>query len=378
MTSSAAPAAVSVSTAAPRHVPTLIIGAGQTGLATAYYLRRAGHECLVVHADGRVGDQWRHRYASLRLNTPAVRDALPGTPFPAARYSFPTGAEMGDYLERYAAEHAIPVEHRTEVTAVRRTGDGGYDVSTTRGPIAADSVVVATGAERVARIPEFADQVDPGIRQLHSGAYRAPDQLLPGPVLVVGASQSGADLALEAAQAGHDVWLAGRVHGEVPVVLGSRKARIGFPVLWFAANHILTLRTPVGRRMAAKVRAGGAPLLRVKRADLDAAGVHRVESRVTGVVGGKPSLADGTVLDVANVLWCTGYRTDFSYISPSIVDAHGWPREAGGVVPESPGLYFMGLLFQRGFYSMLIGGAGRDAKYIARQITKRARRAARR
>ena len=162
------------------------------------------------------------------------------------------------------------------------------------------------------------------------------------------------------------------------MVLGSRKARIGFPVLWFVANHVLTLRTPIGRRVAPKIRAGGAPLLRVKRADLDAAGVRRVEARVTGAVDGKPQLADGTVLDAANVLWCTGFRSDYSFITPSVVGENGWPRERGGIVAESPGLYFMGLLFQRGFYSMLIGGAGRDAKYIARQITARSRRAARR
>jgi putative flavoprotein involved in K+ transport len=377
-TTTVLPAAEPIRAAAPRAIPTVIIGAGQTGLATAYYLRRAGHDCLVLHAENRVGDQWRNRYASLRLNTPAVRDALPGTPFPAPPYSFPTGAEMGDYLERYAAEHGIPVQHRTEVTAVRRGDDGCYQVLTTRGPLVAENVVVATGAERIARIPECAERLDPGIRQIHSGAYRSPDQFLPGPVLVVGASQSGADLALEAAQAGHEVWLAGRVHGEVPVVLGSRKARIGFPVLWFLANHVLTLRTPIGRRIAPKIRAGGTPLLRVKRADLDAAGVRRLEDRVTGAVDGKPELADGTVLDVANVLWCTGYRSDFSFITPSVVGENGWPRERGGVVPESPGLYFMGLLFQRGFYSMLIGGAGRDAKFIARLITVRSRRAARR
>jgi putative flavoprotein involved in K+ transport len=113
--------------------------------------------------------------------------------------------------------------------------------------------------------------------------------------------------------------------------------------------------------------------LRVKRRHLDEAGVRRLEARTTDVVDGKPALADGTVLDVANVVWCTGYRQDFSFIEPSPTGDDGWPRDEGGVVPDLPGLYFMGLMFQRGFYSMLSGGAGRDARFIARHILARTR-----
>lgn len=190
---------------------------------------------------------------------------------------------------------------------------------------------------------------------------------------MVGSGQSGADVALELAGAGHEVWLSGKVNGEPPITLGTRRARLMFPILWFVANHVLTTRTPIGRKLQPVIRSEGTPLLRVKRADLDAAGVHRVESRTTGVVDGLPQLDDGTVLDVANVVWCTGFRQKFDFIHPSITGADGWPRDKGGVVPDSPGLYFMGLLFQRGFYSMLIGGAGRDAKYIARHIVTRTR-----
>ncbi|MGV1007614.1 MAG: flavin-containing monooxygenase [Dermatophilaceae bacterium] len=351
-----------------RRVKTLVIGAGQTGLATAYYLTRAGHDCLVVDEHGRVGDQWRRRYDSLRLNTPAGRDALPGMPFPAPRHSFPTGREMGDYLEAYVRAHAIDVAHRTSVQRVERLPGGGYRVSCSTMVVDADQVVVATGGEHHPRVPGFASLLDPGIRQVHSGRYHGPSQLLPGPVLVVGASQSGADLALECAQAGHETWLSGTVKGEIPVDIDSRRARLAVPVLFFVATHVLTERTPIGRSMRPRIRAGGTPLIRVKRRHLDQAGVHRVESRTTGVLDGRPQLADGTVLEVANVLWCTGFEQDFSFIHPSVVDEGGWPRDEGGVVPDSPGLYFVGLLFQRGFYSMLIGGAGRDAKHIATHI----------
>jgi putative flavoprotein involved in K+ transport len=353
-------------------VSTIIIGAGQSGLTTAYFLGRAGHRCVVLHQDVRVGDQWRHRYDSLRLNTPAKYDRLPGIEWPVGRWDFPTGAQMGDLLEAYVAQYEMDVRDDTHVARVERVGDT-FVVTTDRGTFEADSVVVATGGEHHPRTPDLARSLDPGIRQLHSSGYHNTSQLLPGPVLVVGAGQSGADIAMEVKRAGHETWLSGKPVREVPVDIESRRARIAAPILFFLAHHVLTMKTKRGRRMQPEVRNGAAPLIRVKLADLADAGVHHLEARTTGVQDGKPQLADGTVLDVANVVWCTGFRQDFSFIHPSVVGEDGWPRDEGGVVPEMPGLYFMGLLFQRGFYSMLIGGAGRDARFIADHVLREAR-----
>jgi putative flavoprotein involved in K+ transport len=356
----------------PERVPTLVVGAGQAGLATAYHLSLAGHDCVVLDRNHRVGDQWRERYDSLVLNTPAKRDSLPGLPFPGPPHAFPTADMLADYHEDYARRFGLRVDGGTDVRSVVQEAGGGWLVTTSRGTYAADNVVVATGGETHPRMPDVAAHLDPGIRQLHSRDYRNPDQLLPGPVLVVGLGQSGADIALELARAGHEVTVSGRVPGEIPVRIDSLRGRIGFSVLWFVWNHVLTERTPPGRRARAAIRGGrAAPLVRVKRRDLDEAAVRRLEARTTDVVDGRPALADGTVLDVANVVWCTGFRQDFSFIRPSPVDDDGWPRDEGGVVPDLPGLYFMGLLFQRGFYSMLSGGAGRDARFIARHILTR-------
>src|SRR6476659_6013904 len=115
--------------AGPRRVETVVIGAGQTGLATAYHLKRAGRECLVVHEHDRVGDQWRRRYDSLRLNTPAKYDSLPGMRFPAKRFAFPTGRAMGDYLETYADTMGLSVRGDTHVVSVDRLPAGGWRVS---------------------------------------------------------------------------------------------------------------------------------------------------------------------------------------------------------------------------------------------------------
>lgn len=347
---------------------TIVNGAGQTGLATAQRLGEHGVGCVVLEEGSRIGDQWRRRYDSLLLNTPARWDGLPGLPFPAARSACPTGRAMGDYLESYASKMHLDVRCDRPVSRVEQTPDGRWAVTTGDQTLMARNVVVATGGEHHPRVPDVAARLDRSIRQLHSSGYHRPDQLLPGPVLVVGASQSGADLAMEAAGAGHQTWLSGVVQGEIPLELGSLQATVAGPVLWFVANHVLTLHTPMGRRLQPVIRAGGTPLLRYKRRHLDAAGVTRVEARTVAATDGRPTLEDGQVLDVSNVLWCTGFGQDFSFIHPSPVDEVGWPRGERGV-SDLPGLFFVGLLFQSGFYSMLIGGAGRDAEHIARAVT---------
>jgi putative flavoprotein involved in K+ transport len=358
----------------PERLGTVVIGAGQTGLATAYFLGLAGVPCVVLDEHPRVGDQWRRRYDSLLLNSPAQYDGLPGLPFPAPRGSYPTGAEMGDHLERYVERMGIAVRSAVTVQAVERQPDGTWLLTTSAGEILADAVVVAGGAEQQPRIPAFAAELDPGIRQLHSSGYVNPGQLLPGPALVVGAGQSGADIDLEIVRAGHETWLSGRAMPEVPVPFGSRRLRLGLPVLWFLAGHVFTVHTPIGRRMQPAIRQGGAPLLRVRRADLAAAGVRLTEARTVGVEDGRPVLADGTVLDVANVVWCTGFRQEFGLVRPDVTGDDGYPRGDGGIVDDLPGLYYVGLLFQTAFTSMLIGGAGRDAKRIAAHIAARALR----
>jgi putative flavoprotein involved in K+ transport len=343
----------------------VIIGGGQAGLATAFWLHRAGRECVVLEERERVGDQWRERYDSLRLFTPARVDGLPGMPFPGPKSAWPTGPQLADYLEAYARFVGVPPHTGVRVASVDRSGDG-FLISTTSGELHARNVVVATGSDASPKIPEVAAQLDPGIRQLHSSQYRNPSQLLPGRVLVVGASQSGADLALEAAQAGHETWLSGRHHGEIPV-----DERLAGPFFWFAQNYVLTLKTPIGRKLQPVIRRGGSPLIRTKRADLDAAGVHRTPARTVGSADGKPMLDDGTVLDVANVLWCTGYRPDYAFLGVGAVGADGYPAETEGVDDGVPGLFYVGLVFQRGFYSHLVGGVGRDAKFIAHRIVAR-------
>ncbi|WP_354643705.1 flavin-containing monooxygenase [Kitasatospora camelliae] len=351
-------------------VETVIIGAGQAGLATGYHLARRGHEFVLLDASQRIGDNWRSHWDSLRLYSPARYDGLPGMRFPAPGWSFPGKDQVADFLEAYAERFRLPVRGGTRVSRLTRDGTG-YLVLTDHGDLHADNVVVATGTfGRGPYIPPFAKQVDPRVRQLHSCAYKNADQLLDGPVLVVGASHSGADVAYEVAER-HATVLCGRATGQIPVRLEARTTRTVFPVLWQLANHVLSNATPVGRKMKPEVRMHGGPLLRVRAADLEARGVERVTERMTGVRDGMPLLADGRVVEVSNVVWCTGFRQDFGWIDLPVIGADGWPVEHNGVALDAPGLYFAGLSFQRAFSSMLIGGAGRDAEIVAKHITAR-------
>ena len=356
------------------HVETVIVGAGQAGLATAYHLKQRGRDCLVLDAHQRVGDNWRRLWDSLRLYSPARYDALPGLAFPAKPWSCPGKDEVADYLEQYAAHHALPVRMGVRVERVTRDGDR-FVVRTNDGTTTSDNLVVATGTfGRTPSIPDVAAELDPGILQLHSSEYRRPGQLADGPVLVVGASHSGCDIAYEVA-ATRSTILAGRDCGQIPYPIESRRAIVFWPALAFAWRHVLTRRTPMGRKEMAEIRFHGGPMLRVRRNHIKERGIDRREERVTGVEAGKPVLANGSVLDVATVVWCSGSRQDFGWLDLPAIGDDGWPKEFRGVVDDVPGLYFCGLSFQYSFSSMVLLGAGRDADHVAGHLDARMRSA---
>jgi putative flavoprotein involved in K+ transport len=293
--------------------------------------------------------------------------------FPGPAWSFPGKEEVANFLESYALHFDLPVRMSTRVDRLEPRAGGGFVASLSDTTITSDNVVVATGTfGRTPHVPAFATDLDPAITQMHSSEYRRPGQLQEGPVLVVGAAHSGCDIAYEVAEHQPTI-LCGRDCGQFPGRLESRAARLLMPVFVFAARHVITRRTPIGRKAMGEIRNHGGPMLRVKRGDLAERGVERIESRVTGTDGGRPMLDDGRVLDVANVVWCTGFRQDFDWISVPVFGEDGWPDEYRGVVEAAPGLFFCGLSFQYAFSSMVFPGIGRDAAYVANQIARRAR-----
>ena len=361
---------------APERVETIIIGGGQAGLSVGYHLARRGRRFVILEANARVGDSWRTRWDSLRLFTPARFGALDGMPFPASPGYFPTKDEMANYLEAYVERFRLPVRTGTRVTRLLRSGDR-YLVDAGGARFEADNVVIAMSNFQKPRMPAFATELDPSIIQMHSVDYRNLSQLRAGGVLVVGAANSGAEIAIETVRGGHETWLSGPDVGAVPFqfdgFLGQAVlTRLLFRVMF---HRVMTLGTPIGRKVRPKLLHHAAPLIRTKPNDLAAAGVQRV-ARTTGVRDGRPVLADGRVVDAENVVWCTGYHPGFSWIDLPVFDEDGEPRQDRGVVRGEPGLYFVGLHFLYAMSSTMIHGVGRDADYVANAIARRPSRPA--
>lgn len=345
---------------------TIVIGGGQAGLATGYYLKRQGRDFTILDAHERIGDSWRERWDSLRLFTPARFNGLVGMPFPAPPHYFPTKDEMGDYLETYAVRFDLPVQTGTRVDCLTRQGDR-FVVTAGEQRFEARNVIVAMANYQKLKVPEFAREIDPSIVQMHSSEYRHLGQLQEGGVLIVGASNSGAEIAVEVAK-NHPTWVSGREVGSIPFNIDGVAGRLilVWLVLRVMFHRVMTIRTPVGRKVRPKMISKGGILIRTKEPDMEKAGIKRVPITV-GVRNGLPLLEDARVLDVRNVIWCTGYHPAFSWIDLPI---HGKkePMHERGLVPSHPGLYFVGLHYLYSPTSSMIHGVSRDAEYIVNRI----------
>jgi putative flavoprotein involved in K+ transport len=347
------------------YVETLVIGGGQAGLATGYQLSQRDLPYKIIDANERVGDAWRNRWDSLRLFTPNRLNRLPGMPFPGYHWGFASKNEMADYLESYARKFDLQVESGVRVERLTREGDRFVATSGDR-RFEADNVVVAMSSWQRPRVPDYASELDPRIVQLHVAEYKNPGQLQEGDVLVVGAGNSGAEVAIELVRT-HKVLLSGAGNGAIPFRPESVAARVLMPFVGRVIFHrVLTTRTPIGKKARPKWISTGEPLIRVKPKDLAAVGVERVP-RVTGVQSGLPQLEDRRSVDVANVVWCTGFHPGFSWIDLPVLGPQE-PLHRRGIVESEPGLYFIGLKFLYSVSSEQIQGVGRDADYIAGKI----------
>lgn len=359
----------------PERFHTVVVGGGQSGLAVGYHLARREIPFVILDASERIGDAWRNRWDSLRLFTPARYNGLPGMPFPGPGNSFPTKDEVAGYLEAYAPRFELPFRTGVRVDRLWRDEDR-FVLSAGDRRFEADNVVVAMATDQVPSVPAFAPELDPGIVQLSAGTYRNPSQLQEGPVLVVGAGNSGAEIALDVVSR-HRTWLSGRHPGHVPFHIDTIAGRIFVPlVIGFLFHRVLTVDTPIGRKVRPKVLSRGKALIRVKPKDIRTGGIERVP-RVVGVREGLPLLEDERILDVTNLIWCTGFHPDFSWIDLPIFGEEEHPKEPvhyRGVVAAESGLYFIGLFFLYAGSSALLRGVGRDAEHVVNAIQSRATR----
>lgn len=351
-----------------RFIDTVVIGGGQVGLTTGYYLKKEKRDFVILDAGERVGDAWRNRWDSLTLFTPNRYNGLPGMPFPGHAARYPTKDQLADYLETYAEKFDLPIRLRTRVECLLRRGER-FIIEAGDVTYEANNVIVAMATAQIPRIPPFAKDLDPAIVQMHSKEYRNPSQLQAGKVLVVGAGNSGADIGIEVAKS-HQTSMAGKESGHIPFRIDTVIARYFLTrLVRFAFLHLVSLKTPIGRRVRPKIISKGAPLVRVKPKDILAAGIERVP-RVVGVRDGLPVTEDGQILDVQNVIWCTGLRPGFSWIDLPVFGERQEPMHDRGVVTIEPGLYFVGLHFLYALGSETLPGHRRDAKYVTDHLER--------
>jgi putative flavoprotein involved in K+ transport len=337
---------------------TIVVGGGQTGLTVGYHLARTGRPFVILDASERVGDAWRKRWDSLVLFTPHDFYEIPGMVTPPPPDHFPTKDEAADLVEKYAKDQGLPV-----------LSGGIFLLETPGETFRARNVVVAMANFQKAKVPLFADELDPAITQLHSSDYRNPGQLPDGPILVVGMGNSGADIGLDLAR-DRETYVSGRPSMVIPFRIDSWFGRrIGRRLVRFFATRLMTTSTPIGRRARPKMMNQAAPVVRSKPKDIVAAG-GEIVPRVTGVRNGLPELADGRILEVAGVVWCTGFQPGFDWIDLPIYDEIGRPRHERGISSDVPGLYFCGLSFQHALWSETVVAMPRDAKYVVDRLDK--------
>ena len=406
-----------------RHVTTVIVGAGQSGLAMSRCLEELAIDHVLIER-GEVANSWRTgRWDSLRLLTPNWQSRLPDYQYEGDDPDgYMTMPEVIEYISTYASTIAAPVESHTDVTAVRTEGDG-FRVETTSGEWRARSVVLASGPYNRAEIPKVAEALPEGIDSITPSEYRNPDQLAEGGVLVVGAGSTGIQLADEIHRSGHPVTLSVGGHVRTPRVYR------GMDIMWWLdAAGILDERYD---QMDDIVRARHLPSFQLvgstSRATIDLNALQDLGVNVVGRLAritaegvaqfagsliNNCTLADlklGRLLDaldawadehgwagepepperfpatavssspplllrlrsgqIKTVLWATGYQPEYPWLEIPVLDGKGWVRHDGGVTPV-PGLYLMGAPFLRRRRSTFIDGVGDDARDLAGHLVK--------
>ncbi len=402
----------------PPRIETLIVGAGQAGLALSHHLSAAGREHVLLER-GRVGQRWHERWDSLTLLSPNWMNRLPGEPEPVDRDGFLPLAAFVAHLEAYARSFAAPVAEGVEVERVAREGDG-FRVDTTSGPWRARSLVIATGDAADPHVPLA---VPSGLLSLHSSEYRRPPQVPEGRVIVVGAGTSGQQLALELQQAGRDVVLAVGRHSraprryrgrdifewadllgdfdrtidEMPDVEAAKRVPL-FPLSGANAGEDLGLDRLAAAGVVVTGRLMGFDGRRAVFADDLAANVAGADRRLRRLLrridanplaeGSEPETLRDVVLpsgprtldlrEVAAIVWATGFRRTYPWLGvPGVLDGRGEIVQRRGAT-RAAGLYVLGLAFQYRRNSHFIGGVGRDAEIVARSIVERGDARARR
>ncbi len=338
----------------------LVIGGGQAGLAMGYVLAQRGLRFRILDAGTEIGHVWRSRWDSLSLFTPAQYDNLPGLAFDAPRDTYPGKDDVADYLHTYSDKFELPIQLGTTVTSLSRSS-GMYIAKASQEAFDAKQVVVATGPFHVPFVPSMGETLSPEVTQIHSADYRRPDLLPPGDVLVVGAGNSGCQIARELSVSRHVDLSVGKRIPTVPQRL------LGRDLWWWGAGLGLTNRitgdSRLGRRLANRDQViGDGPKRLAKRYGVG------IRPKATASSGRTVTFEDGSSAEFAAIVWATGFKLDHSWVDvPEAKDEQGHLLQERGVTP-SPGLYTLGLSWQHTRASALLGWVGDDAAYLGDRV----------
>lgn len=339
---------------------TIVIGAGQAGLAMGYYLKQHTGNFLILDKGSGAGKSWEQRYDSLTLFTPRAYSSLPGLKLPGNPEGFPSKNEIASYLKEYKEEFHLPVQYNTEVTRLTKT-DKGFSVETDKETLQAAQVVVATGPFQKPYMPPISSMLDPQVFQCHSADYRNPDQLQEGNVLIVGGGNSGAQIAVELGNFKETYLAVSRPLRFFPLWMAGKSS-----FWWFDRTGILTASA---ESILGKVlRKKGDPIFggQLKRAVGD--GKVNIRQRVRAGEGGIVQFKDSSTLAVDNIIWATGFQNDYSWIEIEGITEGSVLQHDRGVTPIQ-GLFFLGLPWQHRRGSALLQGVGNDAAYLVQQQT---------
>ncbi|MCS1351869.1 NAD(P)/FAD-dependent oxidoreductase [Mechercharimyces sp. CAU 1602] len=343
------------------HYDVIVIGAGQAGLAVGYYLQETSLSFCLFEAHDRIGLPWHQRYDSLHLFTPRRYSALPGCIFPGKQDEYPHKEEVVTYLQQYAKQFALPIQFDTRVRMVRKEKNI-FRLTTSKGEYTAERLVVATGPFQQPARPSFADQFSPEVTQLHSAEYRHPGQLRTGNVIVIGGGNSGAQIAAECAPH-YETFISVRHPLRfVPERVAGHSIFWYYDKLGFLDAALTTRRGAWLKRQPEKIYGTQLKeLIKQRRVEVKAEAVGVSE-------GHRLTFAGGSSMAVDNVIWATGYRSDYSWLHiEKAFDEEGELLHEWGSSPVS-NLYFVGLRWLSSRGSALLGWVKKDAKRVVKQI----------
>jgi putative flavoprotein involved in K+ transport len=345
-----------------QHTDVLIIGGGQAGLASAYYLLKQSKPCLIIEKNERLGDQWRKRYDSLVLFATRRYSHIPGLEMPGDQQGYPTKDEVADYLEEYAKHFSIPVKTNAEVIQVEQHGQGFIATLDNEQQIHFFSLVIATGGFQVPNIPKFAKQLPSNVVQFTPENYQRPSQLPKGNVLIVGDGATGRQVAKEIV----------KTHNTTLATGQPRKIRpqqvFGKDYFWWLDKlGILkvTKNSWFGRYM---IKNPPFPGVQLQNKDLQEQNIDIV-GRLEKIEGQTAYFSDGNKLDVDAIVWALGYHFDYSWLKIKDALVKDDIIEDRGVC-MLPGIYTIGRPWQWTRGSSTLTGVGDDAEYIANHCIK--------